>query len=149
MTIRKFLYWGAGDEITEASAGDTPPGLNRDHEQRDTLLSTNSTIYVNYLTMMYTAEVDGQFKVDAELIWNTDKANRDVSIELAVDGTPDETTVHRTSNPATQLRLPTTQVHMLDLLAGTYTITINVKVESASQTLDVFHGDVFIERWDI
>lgn len=149
MAVRKFLYWGDNDEITEADVGDTPPGLNRDWVERDTLLSTNSVIYTNYITLNFTAETDGNYKLDNELIWNTDKANRDVSIEINIDGLQDEEAIVRTSNPGTQIREPLTQVHMIYLTAGAHTIEINVKVENASQTLNIYHGDIFIEKWDI
>jgi hypothetical protein len=150
MVERRYVYWDdSGQELKEAGAGDTPAGLNRDQTQRDTLLSTNSTTYVNYLTLNYVAEATGEFQISAELIWNTNRANRDVAFEINIDGIQDEEVLQRLGGAASQLRIPTTQIHLVNLTAGAHTIEINVRVENASQTLDVFHGDLFVQRWDV
>jgi hypothetical protein len=150
MVERRYLYYDdATQNIEEAGAGDSPAGLNRDHVERNTLLSTNSVAYVDVLTLSYTAEANGDFRIDTEVVWNTNKSNRKTYFELEVDGLQIEENVVQLPSTDTGLRNPIAVLHNLALTAGVHTVKIRAHVENASQTLDVYHADIFVERWDV
>jgi hypothetical protein len=152
MAERRYLYIDSDNAdklIKEAGAGDSPAGLNRDHIERNTLLSTNSTAYVDVLVLNYTAEAAGDFRIDTEVVWNTDKSNRKTYFELEVDAIVIEENIIQLPSTDTGLRNPVAVLHKLSLTAGAHTVKIRAHVENASQTLDVYHADIFVERWDV
>lgn len=123
--------------------------LNRDYAENLIQFDTNSTTYVNILSHDYNAKDDGEFMIDALVLWNSTDQNKEASFRLLIDSTlvGDELVLESNTN-SSNARATASLFKKIPLLKGIHTFSLQTKAEALNQTVNVFRSVIRFQRWD-
>lgn len=127
---------------------DTLGGADKDYVEETIQFDTSSTSYVDVLTGNFTVGADGDYMLQALVVWNTTLSNKQIGFRLLVDTVPGLELIVEANGSSSVIRAVETMFRKFTLTEGAHEFKIQVKTETNPQSVSIYHSAMSLERWE-